>query len=336
MRVSWSLASPLVETLVEEARLCERVGLDGVWFPDYQAPYSDWPELYVSLTAIALNTRRLFIGSLVTDVLRRHPMVTAHAFSTLSHIAPRRVILGLGAGAGSSHKPYGITLDHLASRLEEGIRVIRMLCGPRDETVSFHGRFFRLEEAGPPLKPRSRVPIYIASYGPRMLRLTAELADGWIPEAHTPSTYRLFLERLMRLRKEVGRSEVEFEPCLAAIYYPFEPGEEAYGRLLRAAKRYLATYPDILWAVGEGVDHPGLRTQDLVVNVELWDELAEKIPDRVADSTMIYGDVDGCIERFKSFMEVGCHHLILEPYWIERERLHEAIRIAGSIREEVV
>jgi phthiodiolone/phenolphthiodiolone dimycocerosates ketoreductase len=336
MRVSWSLASPGVNALVREARLCEKVGLDGVWLPDYEAPFSDWPELYVSLTAIAINTRHPFIGSLVTDVLRRHPMVTAHAFSSLSHIAPGRVILGLGAGAGTSHKPYGIALNHLASRLEEGLRVIRLLWSAEsDKPVNFHGRFFRLEGAGPPLKPKGEIPIYVASYGPRMLRLTAELADGWIPEAHTPSTYRLFLEKLMGLRDKTGRSRERFEPCLAAIYYPFEPGEEAYNRLLRAAKHYLVTYPDILWASGHGVGHPGLRTQNLVVNKDLWSRLAEEVPNGLADLTIIYGDVDECIERVMRFREAGCLHIILEPYWIEEDRLLEAVELAGRIKVEV-
>ena len=62
MRVSWSLALGSLNGVIEEAQLCEARGLDGVWFPDYQAPFSEWAELYIALTTIALKTERVFLG----------------------------------------------------------------------------------------------------------------------------------------------------------------------------------------------------------------------------------------------------------------------------------
>lgn len=245
MRLSWCLASSY-PGLVGEAGLCEAVGLDGVWYADYQAPFSETLELYFALTSVALRTRRVFVGSMVTDVLRRHPMVTAHAFASLSYVAPERIVLGLGAGAGTSHFSYGIKLDNLASRLREGITVIKLLWGSTPEKpANFRGRHFSLEKAGSPLRPAGSIPIYVASYGPKMIEITAELADGWIPESHTPTTYRTTLDRIHSLMKGVGRRTEELEPCLGAIFYPFEPDEASYKRILNAAKHYLATYPDI-------------------------------------------------------------------------------------------
>lgn len=330
MRVSWSLASSTISGLLEEARLCESFGLDGVWFPDYQAPFAEWPELYVVLTSLVSNANNLFVGSLVTDVLRRHPMVTAHAFASLSHIAPNRLILGLGAGAGSSHFYYGIKLDHLATKLEEGIKVIRALWkATQEEPAHFRGKHFSLEKAGSPLKPLGNIPIYVASYGPKMIEITAKLADGWIPESHTPSTYKVTLKRIYSLMKKFERKAEELEPCLATIYYPFEPNEEAYKRILNAAKHYLATYPDIQWSVGYGTSHPGLRTQQLMSKLRLWDELANKVPDKLADSTIIYGSVEECVDKIARLKDAGCRHIILEPYWIEKDKLNEALEISG-------
>lgn len=140
MKVSWSLYGLNgIEGLIGEASICESKGLNGVWYPDYQAPLCNWPELYTVLTSIALSSKRLFIGSLVTDVLRRHPMVTAHAFASLSHIAPGRVILGLGGGGGTSHLPYGIEMDHLSSKLEEGITMIRSLWNATEHSPAEFG-----------------------------------------------------------------------------------------------------------------------------------------------------------------------------------------------------
>lgn len=330
MKLSWCLSSSFPE-LLKEASLCEVVNLDGVWYPDYQAPFSDTFELYVALTTIALNTFRISIGSMVTDVLRRHPMVTAHAFASLSRIAPQRIILGLGAGAGTSHFYYGIKMNHLATRLDEGINVMKSLWEATPEnSASLKGKHFTLEKAGLPLKPASKIPIYVASYGPKMIEITAKFADGWIPESHTPTTYQITLEKIYTLMKKFGRRMEELEPCLAAIYYPFEPTEEAYNRILNAAKHYLATYPDIQWVAGYGTNHPGLRTQQLMARPTLWDELANKVPDNLADSTIVYGRVEECIDKISKIKEAGCHHIILEPYWIEKGKIKKAIEIAGN------
>ncbi|HIE19052.1 TPA: LLM class flavin-dependent oxidoreductase [Candidatus Bathyarchaeota archaeon] len=330
MRVSWALRSSTIAELLEESRLCELFKLDGIWFPDYQAPFAEWPELYVVLTSLALNTSKLSLGSLITDVLRRHPMVTAHAFATLSQIAPNRLILGLGAGAGTSHFYYGIKLEYLATKLEEGIKAIKSLwVASPGKPAYLEGKHFHLRKAGSPLKPTGKIPIYIASYGPKMIKITAKLANGWIPESHTPNTYKVTLEKISSLMKKFGRENEELEPCLAAIFYPYEPDDEAYKRILNAAKHYLATYPDIQWAAGYGSNHPGLRAHQIILKPKLWDGLANQVPDRLADSTIIYGDIEQCIDRIARFREAGCKHIILEPYWIEKERLNEALEMLG-------
>lgn len=171
----------------------------------------------------------------------------------------------------------------------------------------------------------------MASYGPRMLELTAQLADGWVPEAHTPATYGKTLEKIQTLMRRSGRPVESLEPCLALVFYPFEPDSEAYGRILDAARHYLATYPDVLWTAGHGQEHPGLRTQDLMTSPQLWDRLAAQVPEELAESTLVYGNAEECIQRITRFADAGCRHMILEPYWVEeRERL-EAVQIAGEM-----
>lgn len=337
MRLSWALSGlGGVKGIVEEARLCEVAGLDGVWYFDYEAPFSGTPELFAVLSQLAASTEKCLVGSLVTDVLRRHPMVVAHAFATLNHLAPGRVVLGLGAGGGLSHVPYGIGTSHLASKLEEGIEVSRALWrASPEEPAYFEGKYFRLERAGCPLRPASRIPVYVASFGPRMLEITARLADGWVPESHTPQTYRSTLEKLREKMEELGREPRELEPCLASIFYPFEPDDSAYERLSAAAKRYLATYPDILLEAGTGSWHPGFRTHRVVVDEELWSDLASRVPDALADATMAYGELDECLDRIAKFAEAGCEHLILEPYWIETRRIAEAVELAGRLAREL-
>ena len=259
-RVSWSLGTnPALESILEETEACEHSRLDGVWFPDYEEPLNRWPELYVTLSAIASRTRTLSLGSLITDVLRRHPAVAAHGFASLSQMAPGRVVLGLGAGAGNSQTPFGVSIDHSASKLAEGIRVIRALWEARESKADFTGKYFSLKSAQPPIFPSSPIPIYVASYGPRMLDLTAELADGWVPECHSPETYRKTLEEIRAKMKRFERHTGTLHTCCALIFYPWEPDERAYSRLIQAAKGYLANYPDIQLTAKYGEFHPAAR-----------------------------------------------------------------------------
>ena len=330
--ISWSLSSPDLESILDETSMCERSRLDGVWFPDYEAPLAKWPELYVVLSAIAARTRTLRIGSLVTDVVRRHPLVTAHAFASLSHMAPGRVNLGLGAGAGTSQYPFGISLGNSVSRLAEGIRVIRALWGAREGEVDFSGRYFSLKSAQPPMFPMAEVPIYLASYGPKMIELTAELADGWLPESHTPETYKKTLSEIHEKMKHFGRDPNAFHGCCASIFYPWEPDEKAFTRILQASKRYLADYPDIQWAAGAGKDHPSLRTHQIEQDPALLESLVAKVPDSLAEATLVYGSVSQCYEKLSRMRDGGCAESILEPYWIEGERILDGIESAGWIK----
>jgi alkanesulfonate monooxygenase SsuD/methylene tetrahydromethanopterin reductase-like flavin-dependent oxidoreductase (luciferase family) len=345
--ISWSLASPTLQTILDETAKCEQRHLDGVWFPDYEAPLAKWPELYVTLSAIASHTRTLRFGSLITDVVRRHPLVTAHAFASLSQIAPGRVILGMGAGAGTTQYPFGISLKHSVSKLAEGIRVIRTLWGSKDERVDFSGRYFSLKAAQAPMFPLSRVPIYLASYGPKMLDLTAELADGWLPESHTPETYRKTLGDIHEKMRLFDRDPNDLHSCCASIFYPWEPDEKGFSRLIGAAKRYLADYPDIQWMAGSGKEHPGLRTHQIEQNPELLQKLANQVPDALAESTLVYGSISQCYEKLCRMSDAGCAEAILEPYWIGDQsdpksqpnwvgRVLDGVEMAGRIKSMFV
>ncbi len=336
MKVSWSLASSDLRSLARESQTCEREGLHGVWFPDYEAPSANWPELYVTLTYVATATTSLHIGSLITDVLRRHPVVTAHAFASLSYLAPGRIVLGLGAGAGTSHLPFGISVENSFSKLKEGVDVIRALWNADPgEKVDYSGDYFSLKQAAAPLRPSAEIPIYLAAYGPRMLDLTARVADGWVPESHTPESFRLTLTALRQNMTKANRLPSDLEACCCLIFYPWGPDGETHRRLLGAAKNYLAEYPDIMWAVGEGKSHPGSRSQNIVTKKQLWQDTAAMVPDELAEKTLVYGDTRDCLDRLSEFSRAGCDHVILEPYWIEKDRIDEAIALAGTVAKNL-
>ncbi|MEU6197122.1 LLM class flavin-dependent oxidoreductase [Streptomyces sp. NPDC047061] len=156
------------DRVLETVRRAEQLGFDDVWFPDSQLL---WRDVFTTLTAAALGTERIGLGTAVTNLATRHPAVVASAARSVAELAPGRFTLGLGVG-NSSVGPVGLPQSTSAA-MREGIRLLRALLS--GEEWEFPGGVrSRLRDPGP------GVPLYLAASGPRNLRLAGEIADGVI------------------------------------------------------------------------------------------------------------------------------------------------------------
>jgi alkanesulfonate monooxygenase SsuD/methylene tetrahydromethanopterin reductase-like flavin-dependent oxidoreductase (luciferase family) len=171
------------DPLLATAAQVERLGLDCIGVQDhpYQRRYVDTWSL---LTAIATTTSRVSVFPDVANLPLRPPALMAKAAATIDRLSGGRFELGLGAGAfweaiealGGPRRSPGQSLDALA----EAIEVIRLVWSG-ERNLRFGGRFYHLAGAhgGPP--PAHQIGIWVGAYGPRALRLTGRLADGWVP-----------------------------------------------------------------------------------------------------------------------------------------------------------
>src|SRR5690348_4531436 len=172
--------------VVKRAQFCEQHGFDSVLIDDhllYGTRDAAAPEPFTTLAAIAAGTRKIRIGIAVTDLVRRHPAIIAQTLATLTNQYPGRIFLGLGTGDSMNQAPFGLSTAQSYSRLREGLKIIRLLWNSNiDKPVNFKGRFFSLNnaylQAGQDKQPLP--PIYLAAFGPKMLRLAGEAGDGWI------------------------------------------------------------------------------------------------------------------------------------------------------------
>lgn len=171
------------------ARAVEDLGFVALYRSDHYTnmnrPDMDSLELWISLTWLATNTRRIAFGPLVSPVSFRHPTMTARMASAVDDLSEGRLILGLGAGwQEREHTNYGWDLLDVPARFdrfEEGLEVITKLL-TSDGPVDFDGHYYRLQEGI--LLPRPQrpggPPLLIGGNGPRRtLPLVAKYATEW-------------------------------------------------------------------------------------------------------------------------------------------------------------
>lgn len=196
-------------------QLVEDLGFVGLYrsdhFTNMNPPDKDSLELWVSLTWLACNTKRIEFGPLVTPVSFRHPAITARMAAAVDDLSNGRMTLGLGAGwQEREHHLFGFDLldgKPRFDRFEEGLQIITGLL-KNDSAVSFDGRFFHLHEAT--LLPRPQ-----RLHGPRILiggtgrnrtpNLVARFADEWNAMFQTPEQFKLSNARLDEALTKAGR-----------------------------------------------------------------------------------------------------------------------------------
>ncbi len=230
---------PPVDKNLKIARKLDELGYDSMWHVDHfmgWIPDAIWspdliplaklqktPHTYLEpfslMGAQAALTQRIEIGIAVTETIRRHPVLMAQTMLTLDHISKGRVIFGMGAGEAENIIPYGLSYDKPVSRLEENLRIIRLFFQNPCQKIDYEGKFWRLKDAILGLEPfnENRLPpIWLGAHGPRMLNLTGDLADGWIPVSLPLRDYKEKLKIIHTSAKKHGRDPEEITP---AIYF---------------------------------------------------------------------------------------------------------------------
>ena len=287
---------PLSRT-AELARAIDERDFEALWFIDFQLGMKD---VYAAMNLAALSTENVLIGAGVTNLVTRHPTVTANATAALDELSEGRAVLGLGAGwsavlgAGGAPSRLG--------ELRSGIDGFRQLFTGR--TCELDGTEVRLATA------TRQIPIYLAVSQPAMLRLAGEACDGVV---------------LM------GAADPEF--CSWQIDYIHE-GLEAAGRdrreltvdlfiTMSMSDDEVAAIDDVrAWATSQAATfHPWRRmpaawerfrpefaaaagAYGLVDHLSLQAEHKGAVSDEFVKSVALVGDLETCVERLRQLWEL--------------------------------
>jgi phthiodiolone/phenolphthiodiolone dimycocerosates ketoreductase len=242
---------PPASKAIEFAQRAEADGFDAIWWPWHLmgwtpdsvwteeltglAAYQNSPHTYfdplIMMGAAGAATSTIKVGVCVTDTIHRHPAMLAQEALTVDHLAQGRSILGLGSGERMNVEPYGVEWNKPVGRLEEAIKVLRLLWST-DKPVSFDGKFFKLQDAVIGLEPYEGTPppIWLAAHGPRMLGITGRLADGWLPTNISPEQYAEKLAVIRQAAEGAGRDPDAITPSMLA-YVMCAPDEETLDRM---------------------------------------------------------------------------------------------------------
>jgi len=295
---SWKEAS-------EAAVTFDRLGYDSVWVCDhvYGVPMPQLPifEAWSQLAAIAALTERVELGTLVSPPFFRNPGVFAKQIATIDHISNGRTIAGLGAGwFQPEFESYGNPFPALGERmraLEELSEILNRLW--TQETTSFAGRHFHLEDAWCEPKPIRKPPILIGGGGERVLMgIVARHADIWNNMAVFQSQLPQKIEALTRRCDEEKRDMDTLRISQQCVVVIEEDEAAARASLAKAQKVYGGH-------MGDGLEEHG-----------------------------IWGSPDRVIERIEEYRALGCSSFIIEffgrdtrvPAQLFAERVLPALR----------
>lgn len=173
------------EWWLESARRLDVAGYDGVWSWDHFVGKGDRTvpvvEAWTILTAAAMTTRRVTIGTFVINVMNRHPAVLARMATTLQAVSGGRLVLGIGIGGHpAEHRALGIPFPDAperVARLEEAVAVLRALWsgGP----ISRPSPFYPLDDAQANVGAYPPPRIVIGGETRSGARLAGRIGDGW-------------------------------------------------------------------------------------------------------------------------------------------------------------
>jgi probable F420-dependent oxidoreductase len=224
-----ALADPAA--LADVARDAEALGYHSVFVADHvvmprklesKYPYSrdggfpydpdrNWLDPMVALGFLAARTTTIRLGTSVTVLPMRHPIITAKQIATADHLSNGRVIVGVGVGwMAEEFALLGASFHDRGARTDDYLALMKTLW--TQENPAYAGRYFQVSDCALTPKPvqKPHVPIWVGGDSEAALRRAARLGDGW----HSAGTSLADLPAKLRVLGEVleraGRSRNEF------------------------------------------------------------------------------------------------------------------------------
>ncbi len=305
------------EETLRYAILAEKYGLTGFWLGEGFHGRS----ATALLSAVAVQTKKIELGTAIIGVYARHPGLIAMEAATIDELSHGRFNLGLGvnvtslvkhglthsAGSAKDQKPY--------AAMKDSFQIIRGLLS--GGTVKYHGEVFSLADPGSALNfhgfepVRKNLPIYFGSRSPKILELCGQVADGVILSRSLSASGSYVADSLKHIYSGVKKAGRNMEEVVIASNLTFSVGKDSR-QAKDHAREVVALYvadptltaselmlqhskvkPEDLNSVKEGLKQGGIARATELVTEEMIDEFA------------IAGTVDECVGKLEKLGKLG-------------------------------
>ncbi|MHA2007850.1 MAG: LLM class flavin-dependent oxidoreductase [Promethearchaeota archaeon] len=305
---------------------------DSIWLPDHLTGLSgavidDFLSVWVLFGSMAELIKGKSFGTAVTDPHRIHPAVLAQLCTSVNHLTNGHFILGIGAGEAMNLKAYGIPSAHALSKMRESIKFMK-LSWEKGRDISFKGQHYNAEKAALLPTPISEIPIWLAANSPNTLKLTGEIADGWISMDIDPITYKKKKEVITQAMKENGRDLGKFSFGVYQFTY-INDDEKKIQNQVRDSKIGLLSAPQRIKELGYWKDEyedlylqaTGFKSEELnILKIDGGDiakfdysklePILYEIPDEVIHENEMIGSKEEIIKKIRRYIEAGADHFI--------------------------
>lgn len=294
----------------EFVRSAERLGADTAWVAEFWAGDAFTPLAYL---AAVTSTIRLATG--IVQLGSRTPAMLAMSAMSMQILSEGRFVLGVGAsGPQVMEGWHGVRFERPVRRTRETIEIIRTVSA--GERLAHNGEVYTLPLPGGEgrairsLLPPSHIPIHVAALGPANLRLTGQLADGWIGNSLLPETADVFLGPIREGAADVGRDVGELDITVSV-------GVELTDDVEEAGRRHAEGYAFTFGAMGsastnfynDAFERQGFG-DDVRAVQSLWlagdkDAARKRVPVEIGLRTNLIGSDDMIRERLRLYRDAG-------------------------------
>lgn len=287
-----------IEQAIARVQRAEELGYEAAY-----ATHIAGRDALTVLTAYAMRTQRIRLGTGVVPIYTRTPATMAQTAATIDDLSGGRLNLGLGV----SHRPvvegwHGQTIDRPVAEMREYVAIVRaILRGEQPPEGAKWRTSFQL--AG--LDPRPQLPIYVAGLSPGMLRLAGEIADGVILWLCTPPYIRdVVIPAVREGRERAGKPLEGFDVVPAVPAAMVEDPSEAHASLRRELLPYfgLPFYRAMLERSGFGEE---IAAFDAAAGTGDGDAMQRAISERFLDTLAAVGDPDAVRAGVARYREAG-------------------------------
>jgi alkanesulfonate monooxygenase SsuD/methylene tetrahydromethanopterin reductase-like flavin-dependent oxidoreductase (luciferase family) len=195
---------------------------------------------WISLSAVAVSTTHLKLGTAITPLARRRPHIVANALASLDLLSGGRMIFGAGLGGVTEEfTAFGEqgAAKERAAMLDEGLTVLDRLWS--GQKVMHHGQYYAVENVSLAPLPfqRPRIPIWIGGESAPALRRAARW-DGWLAPTTSPDGTPIMDKdpgRIAEMVAEIRRHRTTDTPFAVAVDGYSDPGDPTLPHAYEAA-----------------------------------------------------------------------------------------------------